>query len=113
MLFVPNEEVRESSLKSTAILARTATLRYLYLVTDYLEKIKNEPVDEIEVVRILTENFFEGRTGDNAIDKGLAVDDLATDLVMPNGVITCSGLNADDDHAPIMKYRSPGENLEN
>ncbi len=100
-LIIPSEEIREDSLKETATLARTASLRYLYLVTDYLFKNKDKPANPAEVTNLLTDQLFEGRSGNDAIDKGLAAEDEYTQIVMPRGIMSCNALNSQDDHAPL------------
>ncbi len=107
--FLPSEEFKEDALKSTAVLARSATLRYFYLIMDFLLKSKEEPPDGIGVLSFLISNLFEGRTGVDAIDRGLALDDINVPLVMPHGIMNCSGLNDEDEHAPVRPLNTASQ----
>ena len=89
MLF---DSFKESALKHEARLARTATMRYLYLVAMY---IGNPDPDDgySRLGKILMENLFEGPTGMRAVDQGLAKADDALPVPMAEGIIRCDRLD--------------------
>jgi hypothetical protein len=91
--FMLLDSFKESALKHEARLARTATMRYLYLVAMYL---KNPgPDDDFSRLRkILMENLFEGSTGMRAVDQGLPKADDARPIPMAEGIIRCDKLDA-------------------
>lgn len=90
MLF---DSFKESALKHEARLARTATMRYLYLMARYLRK--SEPDDDFSRLgKILKENLFEGTTGMRAVDQGRPKADDALPIPMAEGIIRCDRLDA-------------------
>jgi len=94
--FMLLDTFKESALKHEARLARTATMRYLYLVAMYLKTADQDDVDFQRLRKILTENLFEGRTGMLAVDQGLVNADAALPVPMAEGIIRCDRL---DPHA--------------
>jgi hypothetical protein len=84
---------KESALKHEARLARTATMRYLYLVAMYIRN-PNPDDDFSRLGKILMENLFEGRTGMRAVDQGLIKADESQPIPMAEGIIRCDKLDA-------------------
>ena len=91
MLF---DSFKESALKHEARLARTATMRYLYLMATYLKDHSKDDVGFNRLSKILTENLFEGRTGRLAVDQGLTKGDDSLPIPMYEGIIRCDKLDA-------------------
>ncbi len=90
MLF---DTFKETALKHEARLARTATMRYLYLVATYLKASDQDDVDFQRLRKILTENLFEGRTGMLSVDQGLIKADESQPIPMAEGIIRCDKLD--------------------
>ena len=91
--FMLLDSFKESALKQEARLARTATMRYLYLLATYLKYGQDDAGFE-RLRKILTENLFEGRTGMRAVDQGLAKADDSLAIPMADGIIRCDKLDA-------------------
>ena len=91
MLF---DSFKESALKHEARLARTATMRYLYLMATYLKDHSKDDVGFQRLRKSLTENLFEGRTGMLAVDQGLTKGDDSLPIPMSEGIIRCDKLDA-------------------
>ncbi len=98
---IPIEALKEANLKAEAKLARTATMRYLYLIATY---IKNESaeLDEADVRKTLNDKLFEGLTGMLAVDQGAAVGDPNAITPMQNGIIRCEGLSPRPDLGGLL-----------
>jgi hypothetical protein len=85
--------LKESSLKYEARLARTATLRYFYVIAAYLNDYATDDPEFKGLRKILMENLFEGRTGVLAVDQGLAQANPGISISMPKGIIRCDQLD--------------------
>lgn len=91
---IASDRVKENNLKVEAVLARTATMRYLFLVAATLKNQNDKPITKQEIRTLLTDRLFDGSTGMKAIDQGLAVANDSVPIPMPNGVIRCDGLTS-------------------
>jgi hypothetical protein len=91
---IPLDEIKERGIKAEARLARTATIRYLYLVSRILFDGKSQGVSAGDVKTLLDMRLFDGATGVLAIDQGLAKEDAAQPVPMPRGVMNCDRLGS-------------------
>ncbi len=89
----PVNSWKESNLKSEAVLARTATMRYLFLVAIALSKEGPNDLTPEQVRSVLTQNLFEGSSGVLSVDQGLAIPVDNVPISMPNGIMRCQGLS--------------------
>jgi hypothetical protein len=90
-----SREAKESALKHEARLARLATIRYLYLVALYLKGIDGGLIDkDFKVLpEFITERFFEGVTGFEPVDQGVAKPVAGAAIHMSEGAIRCDRLD--------------------
>jgi hypothetical protein len=89
---IASDSVKEENIKEEAVLARTATMRYLFLVASTIKNQNEKPGSIQEIRTLLKDRLFEGASGMKAIDQGLAVASDTLPISMPNGVIRCEAL---------------------
>ena len=102
-ILIPLEKTKEGNLKAEAKLARTATMRYLFLVATFIHDNKlNGDLNETQLIQTLNKKLFEGLTGMTAVDQGEVAPVSNLKMPMPNGIIRCERLSRKVDSGELL-----------